>query len=88
MVIVQGHAFYSLAEIAELLGISKRTLCSWIEKPEMLSRAISLNPVTQPNGRKFFREQEVVAVLSACWGVNTTPESLRQRFAKKPKGAG
>lgn len=78
MVTIQGTNFYSVEETAKILGISKKTLYNWKGKAESNDSKpqTALHPVTAPNGRKYFREAEIIAVLSQCWGVEVTPATL------------
>lgn len=64
-----------------MLGVTKRTLYNWKNHSDQSGgRAVPiLTPVTAPNGRKFFREAEIIAALSQCWGIKVTPEALKSR---------
>ena len=89
MVTLQGITFYSIEEAAKLIGVSKRTLYNWNWKnktgPDSVDCRFSLNAVTSPSGRKFFREDEIVALLSKSWGIEVTPESLRKQLNSNKK---
>jgi hypothetical protein len=80
LVTIQGTNFYSVEETAKILGVAKKTLYNWKSKADSNGaedRPV-LRPVTAPNGRKFFREQEIIAVLSQCWGIEVSPKTLNQ----------
>jgi transposase len=78
LVTIQGTNFYSVEETAKMLGISKKTLYNWKGKtePNNPKHLAVLHPVTAPNGRKYFRQEEIIAVLSQCRGIDVTPEAL------------
>jgi transposase len=78
LVTIQGTNFYTVDETAKLLGVTKKTLYNWKSKPEPsgAKQLPVLHPVTAPNGRKYFREEEILAVLSQCWGIQVTPAAL------------
>lgn len=86
MVIIQGTKFYSVEETAKMLGISKKTLYNWKGKtePNNPKHLAVLHPVTAPNGRKYFREKEIIAVLSQCWEIDVTPEALNDQHDLVP----
>jgi hypothetical protein len=79
LVNIQGVAFYSVEETAALLGVTKRTLYNWKSHSGQNGnkRVPILTPVIAPNGRRFFRESEIIAALSQCWGISVTPDDLR-----------
>lgn len=79
MVVIQGIRFYSVEETATMLGVTKRTLYNWKNQTEQpgTKRVPELRPVTSPNGRKYFREDEIISVLSQCWGIEVTPDRLQ-----------
>lgn len=78
MITIHGIKFYSVEETATILGMSKKRLYNWNKERETknVKHASLLRPVTAPNGRKFYREAEIIAVLSECWGVEVGPEGL------------
>jgi transposase-like protein len=78
LVTIQGTNFYTVDETAKLLGVTKKTLYNWKSKLESsgAKQLPVLHPVTAPNGRKYFREEEIIAVLSQCWEIEVTPAAL------------
>jgi len=77
LVTIMGINFYTVEEAAKMLGVTKRTLYNWkhLEDGQAPKRAPILNPVTAPNGRKFFREEEVLAAVSHCWGIDISSDT-------------
>jgi predicted site-specific integrase-resolvase len=80
MVTIQGVNFYNVEETAKLLGISSRTLSRWTtdgdqERPE---HAAPLRPVLTPNGKKLFREEDILATVSKCLGMKISVESMSE----------
>jgi len=84
LVTIQGTNFYSVEETARILGVSKKTLYNWKGKTDPIDSKMVLHPVTAPNGRKFFREEEIIAVLSRCWGIEITPAALNRSLNPVP----
>jgi hypothetical protein len=78
--IIQGVRFYSAKETATMLGVTKRTLNNWANNTAQNGgrRTPTLRSVVSPNGRKFFREEDIISALSQCWGIEASPESLRR----------
>lgn len=76
MVTILGVKFLTVEEAAKMLGVTKRTLYNWKNQPpSSQSKSVPvLNPVTAPNGRKYFKEEEVLRVLTQCWGVTLPSE--------------
>jgi hypothetical protein len=80
MVTIQGVNFYNIEETAKLLGISSRTLSRWTtegdrEKPK---HAPQLRPFTAPNGKKLFREDDILATVSGCLGMEISSQALSE----------
>jgi len=78
MVTIQGVNFYNVEETAKLLGISSRTLFRWTtdgdkEKPKYAS---ALRSVTAPSGKRLFREEDILATVSTCLGMEVSVQSL------------
>ena len=86
MITIHGTKFYSVEETATILGMSKKRLYSSKEKAEVngVNHTLVLRPVTAPNGRKFFREEEIITVLSQCWGIEIGPEELNSSRSLVP----
>jgi transposase len=61
-----------------MLGVTKRTLYNWKNQSEQsgTKHIPVLRPVTAPNGRKYYREDEIITALSQCWGIQVTPAEL------------
>ena len=80
MVEIQGVKFHNAEETSKLLGISSRTLSRWTTDPdrERPKYAMALRPYVAPNGKKLFREQDILATVSACLGMEVSVESLEQ----------
>jgi DNA-binding transcriptional MerR regulator len=78
MVMIQGVKFYNIEETAKLLGISPRTLSRWTcdENKEKPQYAEALHPVMAPNGKKLFREADILATVSKCLGMEISVKSL------------
>jgi hypothetical protein len=78
MITIHGIKFYSVDETATILGMSKKRLYNWNVDAEAngVKHSLVLHPVTAPNGRKFFREKEIITVLSQCWGIEVGPQEL------------
>ncbi len=81
MVIIQGIYFYSIEEAAEILGVTKRTLYNWrsASDPDNANHRFALTARTSLNGRKYFREEEIIKILAECWGIEVSPETLRNK---------
>lgn len=79
MKIIQGVRFYSAKEAATMLGVTKRTLNNWANNTAQNGgkHTPTLPSVISPNGRKFFREEDIISALSQCWGIDATPDSLQ-----------
>lgn len=75
---IQGTNFYSVEETAKILGITKKTLYNWTSRAKSSSEGHGpvLRTVTAPNGRKFYREEAIIAVLSQFWGVDVSHVTL------------
>jgi hypothetical protein len=87
MLTIQGTNFYSVEETSKILGVSKKTLYNWRDKADSddaKEPQQRLRPVTALNGRVLFREQEIIAVLSRCYGIEATPATLRNPRALVP----
>ena len=80
MKIVQGVRFYSAKEAAIMLGVSKRTLNNWANNTAQQGgkRTPTVRSVISPNGRKFFREEDIISALSQCWGIDVSADSLHE----------
>jgi len=79
MVTIGGVNFYNVDETATLLGISSRTLFRWTtdgdkERPKYAS---ALRPVVAPNGKRLFREDDILATVSKCLGMKVSVQSLK-----------
>ncbi|MGB8478014.1 MAG: MerR family transcriptional regulator [Acidobacteriaceae bacterium] len=78
MVIIEGIKLYNIEETAELLGITSRTLQRWTaegenDRPKHIS---TLRPVSAPNGKKLFKEEDILNVVSHCLEINVSAKSL------------
>ena len=75
---IQGIKFYSLEETAKMLGITKRTLYNWTSEaePNGPKHLPSLRAVVAPNGKKIFKEADILAAVSHCLEIDIRPESL------------
>ena len=78
MVTIQGTKFYNIEETAKLLGISTRTLSRWTterdeDKPKHVA---ALRSVTAPNGKKLFREEDILRAVSSCLDMEISVDSL------------
>lgn len=78
MVTIQGINFYNIEETAKLLGISPRTLSRWTtehdeDKPK---HGATLRSATAPNGKKIFREEDILRAVSQCLDMEISVESL------------
>jgi predicted site-specific integrase-resolvase len=80
MITIQGTKFYNIEETAKLLGISSRTLSRWTserENPEDTPKHVGiLRAVTAPNGKKLFREQDILKAVSECLAMEISVDSL------------
>jgi len=78
MVVIEGIKLYNIEETAALLGITPRTLQRWTaqdetERPKHIS---TLRPVSAPNGKKLFKEEDILKVVSQCLEINVSAKSL------------
>jgi hypothetical protein len=82
MVTIQGVNFYSVEETAQATHISKKALYNSENQtnPDNAKRRFTLSAVKSPGGRKFFREDEIITLLSESWGIRVTPEALRKEL--------
>ena len=82
MVTIQGINFYSVEETAKILGISRKALYNWGDQTpwKKAKNLPKMAAVKAPNGRKFFREDEIIAVLSKCYEIEVTSEGLRNNL--------
>ena len=79
MIVIQGTKFYNIEETAKLLGISSRTLSRWTlderdvgDKPKHIG---ILRAVIAPNGKKLFREQDILKAVSECLKMEVSADS-------------
>jgi hypothetical protein len=70
--------FYSVEETATMLGVTPRTLYNWKNHSGQnnAKHIPVLHSVTAPNGRKYFREEEILKALSECWEIKVSSETL------------
>jgi DNA-binding transcriptional MerR regulator len=78
MVVIEGVKLYNIEETAELLGITTRTLQRWTtegenDRPKHIS---TLRPVSAPNGKKLFKEEDILRVVSECLRIDVSAKSL------------
>lgn len=75
-----GHVFYSSDEAAKLLGVTPRTLQRWFSEDSAVrsQKAIDLNPVTELNGRRLFRSEEIHRLVEQTYGIRLDPAEVRR----------
>jgi hypothetical protein len=80
------ETFLSTEEAAKVLGITSRTLLRWAcdeaGRPEHVPE---IKFYIAPNGRRFFKTENIVEVVKKCYDVNLTNQDVLQmlRPAKK-----
>ena len=53
---------YTLAELSERIGVSKRTIYNWVN-PKAEKNPLGFGPITRGGRKKYFRRQDVEAYL-------------------------
>ncbi|HUC01444.1 MAG TPA: hypothetical protein VMA75_00875 [Candidatus Paceibacterota bacterium] len=80
MIEIAGVKFYNIEETARLLGITPRTLQRWTnchdEGSERPKHIKGLRPVHAPNGKKLFKEADILKAVSACFEMEVSAASL------------
>jgi len=84
---IDGTMYFTVEELACLLGITVRTVQRWLSEPENKpSHAPNLTPYVFPDGRKYFKQQEIqeayARVLGSPLSNNALADMLRTAQAE------
>ena len=79
MVTIDGVTFHNVEETAKLLGLTTRTLQRWSSeedhsKPRHFAK---LRFVATPNGKRLYRQENILKVVSECLGMELSEQSLQ-----------
>jgi DNA-binding transcriptional MerR regulator len=83
-----GHRFYTSDETAKILGITPRTLQKWLNDDSPARsrmKSFDLQPVTELNGRRLFKTEEVHRLVEQIYGIQVDPKEVKRIL--KPVGA-
>jgi DNA-binding transcriptional MerR regulator len=79
---ISDAVFLSMEEVAHLLGVTARTIQRWIAKGENRPKhAPELTPCLFPDGKKYFRQEQIQTAYAALLGTPLSETALMQTLA-------
>jgi hypothetical protein len=77
MLQIDGTMYFTVGEVACLLGKTVRTVQRWVSEPKNKPRyAPSLTAYVLPDGRKYFKQQEIQDAYTRALGAPISDEAL------------
>ena len=95
---IDGTTYFTVEEVSVLLGITARTIQRWLSEPHNKPKhAPNLTPYLFPDGKKYFKQQEIQHAFACVLGaplseraladILATDQANSQRLTPSPIGA-